>query len=355
MRSVRGIQHIERSRASIKATRVWTALLPTEFHSGVVAPLFPTPDRMPRILPSPPVKKSVLRQLGINELPHGLAHLKHNLLLSPSHTPSQGSNICTNIGLSWTSDGMLKLLERVYDTIAESGPDPDIDNESKKKTFKSMYYLDQIAIVCLAAGLRACQAPDCLHYRRKLERVVPVCHSWPGLRDWVLCIKSCSLRAKGETLFVLGEKSKQDLLALKEYESRYGLVNRNDTLCGIIDRLIVHLHALILLTAPPGVGVDWDWTLGDILEPETLEDESGSIGGPRPDQTVYSDVKLFVSSKRCPRFTPEFLTCRRGKLTLPITITLHQCVGLTFICKHLILYKRKALQIYQLMLLRFSS
>ena len=153
------------------------------------------PPQTTPILPSLPVTNSVLRQLGIAdyELPRGFARLKHNLLLSPSHIPWQESNICPNSGLSGPSTlGIEPLLEYLYDTIR--GPDA----ESKKKTFNSMYYLDQIAIVCLAAGLHACESPDCLHYRRKLERLVPVCHSWPGLRDWVLCITSCSLRAMGE-------------------------------------------------------------------------------------------------------------------------------------------------------------
>ena len=116
------------------------------------------------------------------------------------------------------------------------------------------------------------------------------------------------------------------------------------------------MGALVLLTAPPGASQTWDWDLGDILEPETPEqtaDESGSIGGPRRDQTIYFQ-DIFVSSGRCPRFTPEFLTCRRHA-NFAITTALHQCLGLTFMCKHLILYRREALLVHQLMLLRFFS
>ena len=88
-------------------------------------PQLPTPpctpqrhqDRMPPpttpMLPSLPVKKSVLHQLGIadDELPHGLACLKHNLLLSPSHTPSQESNVCTNSSLSGSFSGWVRHLQ----------------------------------------------------------------------------------------------------------------------------------------------------------------------------------------------------------------------------------------------------
>ena len=313
------------------------------------------PPQTAPILSPLPVKNSVLHQLSIadNELPHGLARLKHNLLLSPSHTLSQESNICSNSGsIEQPIDLMKSLLERVYDTMAESGPDPDMNYESKKKTFKSMSYLDQIALVCLAAGVYVCQAPDCLQYRRKLERVVPVCQSWPGLRDWVLCITSCSLRTIGENWVNRGygnRELKQNPLAEMEDESKLGLVVCNQVWLVLLQRLKAHLGAFVLLTAPPGASYTWTWILRDILERETPEetaDESGSIGGD----------DILVRSRRCPWFTPEFLTCRRHvKLAVTFTIALHQGLGLTFICKHLILYKREALQVHQLMLLKFSS
>ena len=167
----------------------------------------PASSSTPQILPSLPVKHSVLRQLGIaeNDLPHGLTHLKHNLLLSPSETPSQESNICANSNIHgraefsvsqrcrWRSaeetiqELRLRLKEIIVQSPSLRRPDPD-------RIFKSLSYLDQIAIVCLAAGCRSCRASDCLRYRSKLESIVPVCRSWPGLRDWVLCITSCSMR-----------------------------------------------------------------------------------------------------------------------------------------------------------------
>ena len=275
----------------------------------------PQDTKPPQTTPILPVTNSVLRQLGIAdyELPRGLARLKHNLLLSPSHTPWQESNICPNSGLSGPSTNNIKpLLEYLYDTIR------GLDVESKKKTFNSMYYLDQIAIVCLAAGLRACQAPDCLHYWRKLERLVPVCHSWPGLRDWVLCITSCSLRAMGEMPDNGNEILKGSFL--HDDETGRTLIIPNNQPYGLLHRLKAHLVAIIILTAPPN---DPAVRLGlSLLEPEILEEtvhESGSIGGPRPDQTIYFH-EVFVSSRGCPRFTPEFLTCRSLILSLLITI-----------------------------------
>ena len=196
-----------------------------------------------------------------------------------------------NSGLSGPSTlGIEPLLEYLYDTMR--GPDTD----SKKKTFNSMYYLDQIALVCLAAGLRACQAPDCLHYRRKLERVVPVCHSWPGLWDWVLCITSCSLRAMGEMPDNGNEILKSSFL--HDDETGRTLITPNRQPYGLLHRLKAHLAAIIILTAPPGGPAVGNIRLS-LLVPETLEEtvhESGSIGGPRPDQTIYFH-KVFVSSR----------------------------------------------------------
>ena len=350
----------------------------------------PPQDGIPqttRIRPPFPVKNSVLRQLGIaeNELPHGLARLKYNLLLSPLQPPSQESNVCTNSVLFSIHDVWTRQLQKsLYDTIAESsiahrGPDPDIEDfDSKKKTFQSMSYLDQIAIVCLASGLYACQAPDCLQYRRKLERVVPVCHSWPGLRDWVLCITSCSLRTISEiqswdTRF---EPGNGNALVLKEGRGcNYGLgVCRRLSSTGPPERCWIHLTACILLTAPLEAvsDRDWqacnltrDWDPTEISESGILEEtayEGGSIGGPRPDQTIYFFERTPVSPSHYPRFTPKFLTYHRHANLRHANLrhanpalALHQCLGLTFICKHLILYKKEALQVHQLMLLRFSS
>ena len=141
------------------------------------------------------VRDSVLRQLGIADN-DGLARLKHSLLLP--HTPSQGRESCANSNFNdrvrdlsppdptWIHLNSTSVRESLKDTIAESS-DPE-------KTFKSLSYLDQIALVCLAAGFRECQASDCLQYREKLKSVVPECHSWPGLRDWALCITSCASR-----------------------------------------------------------------------------------------------------------------------------------------------------------------
>ena len=253
-----------------------------------------------------------------------------------------------------------------------------------------MSYLDQIALVCLAAGLRACRAPDCLHYREKLERVVPVCGSWPGLRDWVLCITSCSLRAirdinqpqtkvapdngneesKVEHLRIeLEDKNKSDvpinkykcpeklqdsLVPKEDEESKHGLAVCRPLLhVGLLSYLRVHLTACIVLITPPNSirAVGW----GGIGRPElkTLEetaDKSDSIGGPRLDQTIYFLEKIDVVSSRLPLLTPEFLTCRRHA-NLALVLALHQCLGLTFICKHSILH----LWVNQLMLLRFSN
>ena len=97
------------------------------------------PPQTTPILPSLPVKVSVLRQLGIadNGLPNGLARLKHNLLLSSSHTPSQESNICTNSGLSETQTGTIEEIQRRLKHIIEESPtDPDVDFAYINKVLK---------------------------------------------------------------------------------------------------------------------------------------------------------------------------------------------------------------------------
>ena len=146
-------------------------------------------------LPLLPGIESVLRQLR-NADNDGLAHRKHNLLLP--HTPFQRSKTCANSNFSdrmrnrsprnptRIKTSSTSVLESLHNTITES---PDT-----KKLFKSLSYLDHIALVCLAAGFRDCRAPDCLQYRSELERVVPKCCSWPRLRDWALCITSCVSR-----------------------------------------------------------------------------------------------------------------------------------------------------------------
>ena len=304
-----------------------------------------TPPQITPILPSLPVKNSVLRQLGIAdyELPHGLTRLIHNLLIAPAHTPPQERNICANSSYSghesWRSlpgpDGFW-FLDRLRDTIAESPSRPD-----PIETFKSLHYLDQIVLACLAAGCHDCRAPDCLQYRKKLESVVPVCHSWPGLRDWVLCITSCSLRT-AEAIDPDGPQG------LGDKEVKDGLSMRWAWSCqDLLMRFRDHLLACIVLTQMQNFSDDWD-IAGRTLEadnpPGTDESGlSGSIGRPWPSDSV-------VSSRRCLRFTPEVLTCRRQA-----TFTLER-VGPAFLPKHLILYKRgPVLQVHQWMLLRFFT
>ena len=240
-----------------------------------------------------PVKKSVLRQLGIadNELPQGLARLRNKLLFPPSHTPSR--NICANSDFSGPLDpecddsGVQEFRERLKNIIENS---PKLS-----KTFGSASYLDQIALVCLAAGWCDCRAPDCLWYRRKLEKVVPVCHSWPGLWDWVLCITSCSLRT-------IREKD-------KDHESQYGLDGAWED--NLLLRFRNHITACLVLTLPPGstsiMGNEWDIT-GRLSELRKLlgTDKSGSIG--RPSLPARGRGRRDVGSRRCPHFTPEFLT-----------------------------------------------
>ena len=332
------------------------------------------------ILPSLPVKDSVLHQLHITDkkLPRGLACLKHTLLRSPSHTSSQESNTCTNSGLSsrpldgyrWRSHSRLALQERLYDTIAESpivhhGPKGDKDcYASQKKIFKSMSYLDQIAIVCLASGVHACQAPDCLQYREKLEELVPLCDSWLGLRDWVLCIVSCSLRTirdRSKTHRIVNGRRYRIVEGDKippDEASQNGLAACDDGFetPEILARCRAHLATCILLTRTTAPSTRFGFDIVEWLGLETREgtsDKSGSIDGSRPGQNIYSvEWMESVSSRCCPRCTPEFLTCRRNT---NLTLAPHQCVGLIFICKHLILHKREVLQVHQWMLLRFSS
>ena len=232
--------------------------------------------------PSLPVQESVLHQLGItdHDLPRRLARLKDNLLLQ-----SQKSNICANSDFRGPRDPNeyidtrpQELRQRLNGIIAKSPSHPD-----PNETFKSVSYLDQIALVCLAAGWRDCRARDCSQYRMLLERVVPVCDSWPGLRNWVLCIISCSMSTA----------ESQDI------EDRYGLLDSWED--NLLVRCRDHLTACIILTLPyiPELGDEWDITgrLVELRSP-TGTDEGGSIGGPRPGPRV--------SSKRCPVLPLDF-------------------------------------------------
>ena len=262
------------------------------------------------------VKDSVLRQLCIadDELPKGLARLKHNLLLFPSHTPSQESNFCANSDFSVRARGGSprdsyspapaydeeRFWGCVQDTIEQSPSLPDTI-----QTFKSLDYLDQIALACLAAGFHDCRAPDCLYYRGILENIVPVCRSWPGLRNWVLCITSCSLRVmRDKSVVVLHNAGDLDLSrrlrsqGVGDELSKNGLSHnwcemREDLLA----RFRLHLFSCILLTYS-GVAFDIG---GTVLEADNLSgiDDSGlsgSIGRP----WLPEDA----SSRRCPRLYP---------------------------------------------------
>ena len=264
------------------------------------------------MLPSLPVKNSVLRQLGItDDVPHGLARLKHNLLIPPSHTPSQERNICANSALrglaterrryQWqppNRNGAQIFRERLKNTIAKSPSRSDpID------TFRSLHYLDQIALACLAAGCRDCRAPDCLQYRRKLESVVPVCRSWPGLRDWVLCITSCSLRTARD--INLSQNHTQDRSQdLGDEMSKDGLSPEWDSWdIELLQRFRNHLTACIVLTHKAQIKGNWDIT-GTLvkIDNRVVADEnelSGLIGRPLSEPSI-------VSSRRCPVLPLKF-------------------------------------------------
>ena len=188
-------------------------------------------------------------------------------------------------------------------------PDP---HDRTKSTLLSMSYLDQIAAVCLAAGVRACEAPKCLLYRSELKEVVPKCPSWEGLWDWVLCITSCSLRAIGETNSEPSKITEEPTLTPQEKsKSKRGLLAcRKSGRSGLPYRLWTHLTVCILLTSPPGDDSELDWSIAIREYEYFLEgttNENGSIGGPRPDQKIYALENIFVSSRRCSHFTPGFL------------------------------------------------
>ena len=278
----------------------------------------PYPRTRYKMLPSLPVKNSVLRRLGIadHELPQGLRRLKDNLLIPPSHTPSQESNICANSG----SNDLVKpprasprydfryhycsdlFKGRLEITIAKSPSHPD-----PVETFKSLNYLDQIALACLATGCHDCQVPDCLQYRRKLESIVPVCHSWPGLRDWVLCITSCSLR-RARDINLSQYRPHDRSLGRGDEKSKKGLSREwNNWDNDLLPRFRNLIAVSIVLTHSNQTNGTWD-IAGRVLEADHLvgtEESglSGSIGQP------LREVE--VSSRSCHRFTPKVLICRR--------------------------------------------
>ena len=117
-----------------------------------------------------------------------------------------------------------------------------------------MSYLDQIALICLAAEWRDCRAPDCLQYRVKLRKVVPVCHSWPGLRNWVLCTTSCSLRTRRDSRSSFGgDEATHNGIRFMELNN-------------LLLRFRNHINACILSTRSPetiikGPSIDgWEFT-----------------------------------------------------------------------------------------------
>ena len=219
-------------------------------------------------MPPLPVEHSLLRELGIaeNELPHGLARLKHNLLLPPPYTTSQESKFCANSKFRGNPEGVsppsrygstssYKTLPQFEEHLRNAILKSPCDNPDD--IFKSLSYLDQIAIVCLAARCRDCRAPDCLWYRRKMESIVPPCRSWPGLRDWVLCITSCSLRtgrALSQNPYV--QPSSQDFM---DWNSVRGLSRDwEDDIDDLLPRFRNHLTACMLLTH---TGEFWQWDI----------------------------------------------------------------------------------------------
>lgn len=242
-------------------------------------------------LPVPlPVIDSVLSRLCIadDELPRGLACLKHKLLFPPP--PSQGSDTCANSNFSvrvrdpsskptWVQPNSTPVWRRLRDTI----PDPE-------KTMKSLSYLDQIALVCLAAGFYDCQASDCLKYQTELESIVPECHGWPGLRKWALCITSCVSR----TVRDMDQAPNLSRVGRPRNYWRYSVED-------LVPNFTNYIYACISLTDRENA-----WDMAErTSEVDNLggTDENSLIGHPRPTSRV--------SSRRCPRFTPEVLTYRR--------------------------------------------
>ena len=328
--------------------------------------------------PSLPIQNSVLHELGIadNELPDGLAGLKNNLLFSPSDTQSQKSNICTNSGLASCDMGVFGgFMQRLKDTIAEEkfhGQNFHDLGDQKLGIFISASYLDKIALLCLAAELRACRAPDCLQYRGVLDQTVPPCRSWPGLRDWLLGIISCSLRAMGDKAVFY---NRNEELAPKEVEGSKGgdsvmtiqklgrlkrawvcseldpntfsicyewqrLLRTTSGVNELLKRFPTHVAACIAFTTPYACIRDKLWEIGGSKSGLKLF-RSNSPEHSQPSHFL----EMRVSSRRCPCFTPEFLTCLRKAKLAPIDPA--------FIPKHLILSKREP--VHQLMLQRSSS
>ena len=282
-----------------------------------------------QIQPSLPIETTVLRQLGIAdpELPHGRASLKHNLLFFlPQSQTSQETNICANSDFSGYIGRIhydnAEFRKRLENSIAKSSSHPD-----PEETFKSVSYLDQIALICLAAEWRDCRAPDCLQYRDKLRKVVPVCHSWPGLRNWVLCTTSCSLRTR-----------RDNHSRIEDEATHSGLLDH--ALDNLLLRFRNHINACILSTRSPETIIKGPSIDGWEVSEEEVDRYFGTpsdcaLNGPLSDPRASWGTRD-VSSRRVPVLTPEFLTCSRQT-----NLALH------LIHKHLILY--------QLTLLRFFT
>ena len=310
------------------------------------------------MLPSLPVRDFVLRGLGIadNELPDGLARLKNNLLFSPSDRRFQESNLCPNATLGSFINKRVRVTtgfpEGLEDTIAKEkfhGQDfinAGCHHKDYERILIALSYLDQIAIVCIAAGLYACRAPSCLQYRGVLNQTVPQCRSWPGLRDWVLVFISCLLCSMGDK--AVSRANEQPVpggvevgMVIQERLQVLKRLSIYDSSSAARVRLFIpfklHMTACIAFTASHAC----------------LRDRVLEIEGHKEDIKKHEGVGFYssrvleaqVSLRRCPRFTPEFLTClRKGMLAR---------IGPAFIPKHLILYKREP--VHRLMLQRSSS
>ena len=164
--------------------------------------------------------------------------------------------------------------------------------------------------------------------------VVPVCRSWPGLRDWVLCITSCSLRnirdiknrppprlppvpgynneeSKVEKLRIEPEEDEGGEHLFSDIGSWFSTAFRSsDSELVLLRRFRTHLTACIALTT----------TMGTITEGHTdyAGRERGGVNlsmfkGPvlnTPTGPWLDPAEPFergnVSSRRCPRLLLNF-------------------------------------------------
>ncbi|KAI5783939.1 hypothetical protein DFH27DRAFT_275320 [Peziza echinospora] len=147
----------------------------------------------------------ILHQLGYTQPSDRVkVRLRENLLWNPSDTTSRISNLCANATLDGCKHG---------GTTPRSSPTEEARQRLERSfaggagEFWSLSYMDQVALVCLSSGIRACFATDCTKYRERLESAVPPCESWPGLRAWLVCAASCALRAMGENLAMDGDQA----------------------------------------------------------------------------------------------------------------------------------------------------